>query len=444
MTTTQPDDPTIVSPELAKKLLIARSKIILEAGLFSPFIIYLRDEKFQPYTQKEIEMLGGANMPLTASVDHRGKMRFYPPFFEKLEREAIEYIIKHEIFHIALLHVGRGLGMKSHDIWNTAIDIKVNDLLSNEYGLGDAPAGGIKVNNQRTYTEVVKGKKLTVTGVDRKSAEEIYLELYNWFDKNDMIQEIENIVVGGPGNKGLRGPGSDGHIHSDELGEGAGTEAEADGHEREVRAQLASAMTSAKMKGNLPAGVQRLIDELLEPKVNWRTYIRRNVEKLVQYDYSYRRPSRRSHSAGVFLPHSIKEGHDVVIAVDLSGSIGEEEMKDFMSECVGMAKQMPALKMTIISHDTTVHSVHEINYANENNIFEACQDLRGGGGTSHADVYRWVKENKPMARLVVCMTDGYSDIQSLEPPGTFNIIWALTTNSVDPKSIPYGTTVKIE
>jgi len=432
-------DEQTMTPQLSKKWLIARTNILREAALFSPFIIYLRDDKCQPYTDKEIEIFKKMEMPLTASVDARGKMRYYPPFFESMEIKDIEYVIKHEILHIALLHVGRGVGMRSRDIWNIAVDIKVNDILSNEYKLGPCPGDGIKVNDNRTYTSPVKGKKLTINKVDEKSAENIYLELYEWFDKNDMITEIQVIT------EKLRGDSGDSHLHDNELGEGTPTEAEADRHESDMRGQLASAMTQAKMKGDLPAGVARMIDDLLEPKINWRTYIRRNVEKLVVYDYSYRKPSRRSHAAGVFLPHSVKEGHDVVIAVDLSGSIGETEMREFISECVGMAKQMPALKMTIISHDTKVHSAHEITYANETNVVAACTDLRGGGGTSHADVYRWVKENKPLARLVVMMTDGYSDITSLEKPTGFQAIWALTTNSVDPDTLrEYGAVVKLD
>jgi predicted metal-dependent peptidase len=139
------------------------------------------------------------------------------------------------------------------------------------------------------------------------------------------------------------------------------------------------------------------------------------------------RPSKRSESTGVYMPFQLKENIDIVVAIDSSGSISDEDMTDFMSEMIGISKSFSAIRMTVLVCDAKIQSVQEIT----NGFSPKDIKLAGFGGTSFKPVFSWISENKPSAKLLVYFTDGYGDFPSSE---TIKTLWVLPNDN----KVPFG------
>ena len=82
----------------------------------------------------------------------------------------------------------------------------------------------------------------------------------------------------------------------------------------------------AKVAGNTAGGLDRALQELLEPKVNWCEVLREYVKTMCRAKdtSSWRRVNRRFLSMGAYMPSLIGERVGrLVIAIDTSGSIGK-------------------------------------------------------------------------------------------------------------------------
>ncbi len=85
---------------------------------------------------------------------------------------------------------------------------------------------------------------------------------------------------------------------------------------------MTAAAQAAKVRGRLPAGLERMIDRLLAPTKDWRAVL---AEFVVPHaaDYDWRRPERRFLDLDLYLPSLAGEQvDDLVVAIDTSGSLG--------------------------------------------------------------------------------------------------------------------------
>ena len=113
------------------------------------------------------------------------------------------------------------------------------------------------------------------------------------------------------------------------------------------------------------------------------------------------------------MPDFDRERIEISIGIDTSGSIGQEELNDFISEIVGIAKAYKdKIEMTLYAHDTEVQSEHKV----ENGSIEKIKQLKikGGGGTSHKDVMDRIAKDRRECKLAVFFTDGDSDLQDID------------------------------
>lgn len=131
---------------------------------------------------------------------------------------------------------------------------------------------------------------------------------------------------------------------------------------------------------------------------------------------------------------------EVVVAVDTSGSIDAEDLREFLSEMVGIARSFSSVKMTAISADAEVHETLEVHNGNIQKIMK--WKPKGGGGTAHQPVLDHIKEKLPQTKLLVAMTDGFSDINELTPPN-YDVIWVINKQGCEEKDIEWGRTIKI-
>ena len=73
----------------------------------------------------------------------------------------------------------------------------------------------------------------------------------------------------------------------------------------QVRDEIKEAMLSAAQTcdaGNLPMGVKRMIQQLTEPKMNWRELLRMQLESTIKSDYTWLRSSRKGWHVDAVMP----------------------------------------------------------------------------------------------------------------------------------------------
>lgn len=122
--------------------------------------------------------------------------------------------------------------------------------------------------------------------------------------------------------------------------------------------------------------------------------------------------SKIGQALGIYLPSLTKEKIDIVIGVDTSGSIGEEELTKFLSEMVAIARiYRDRVSMRVLFHDTEVQADYEIKNGNIAKIL--AMKIKGGGGTSHKYLFDKVKKEIRNCKCLISFTDGFSDIEDI-------------------------------
>jgi predicted metal-dependent peptidase len=156
----------------------------------------------------------------------------------------------------------------------------------------------------------------------------------------------------------------------------------------------------------LPAGVKRIIQELTEPKMNWRELLRMQLESTIKSDYTWMRASRKGwHMDAVMPGMNLDPMIDIAVAIDTSGSIGEDMLKDFLGEIQGIMDSFPAYKIHVFCFDTEVHAPAVYTSDNLDSITE--YEPAGGGGTDFDAIYNYLKEEEIEPKRLVVFTDGY-------------------------------------
>lgn len=163
---------------------------------------------------------------------------------------------------------------------------------------------------------------------------------------------------------------------------------------------------SSKHAGTLPGGVKRLLADLLEPQVDWRSLLEQTIKSTIKSNYNWLRPSRKGMAAGVYLPGmDVEETIDIAICIDTSGSIGHSELRDFFSEIYGIMSQYTDFKIQLWCFDTMVGGFAEFdaNNADELNEYEPV----GGGGTDFMVNWEFMRANGIEPKKLIMFTDGY-------------------------------------
>lgn len=168
-------------------------------------------------------------------------------------------------------------------------------------------------------------------------------------------------------------------------------------------------MSHKKEVGEGAGGLDRELQEMLEPKVNWREVLRDYVKAICSSKdtSSWRKPNRRFLTTGTYMPSMIGEkvGH-IVVAIDTSGSIGQEELSEFLAEVKGIAEEVSPETVDLIYWDSEVAAHETYTEVEVPNIVSSTKP-RGGGGTSPSCVSTYLVEKKIEPQCIIVLTDGY-------------------------------------
>lgn len=393
----------------------------------------------------------------TIGVDQNGNVRFNKKFINSLSESEIEGVIAHEIFHVAFEHLNRLKTMPKGNAmaWNVAADIVTNNELVKD-GL-DIPRVGIIPHRD----EVTLENGYTVSDISKKTVEKIYGEIANEDVSQDERMDSHTFDPNSEKNenkedKGSGGNGESGDNQTKDSNDGSGQSKKQETSETNDTAQtttsgdedfgkknwteiLVEAATFAKQRGTLPSGIERRLNKLLNPEIDWKNKLYKYVTDEIPYDYTYAKPSKKSIASGFYMPSSIKEKLSVVVGVDVSGSVSQKEFTKYMTEVVSLAKTFAQVDMTLLTWDTQVREVYKV----ENGNIDKIQNLKmsGGGGTNINAYFRKVKElGDP--RLLITLTDGY--FGRIEEELNAKKIWVLTSRRSTKHYIKDGEVIEME
>ena len=326
----------------------------------------------------------------TAATD--GQLFYYNSrFIMMLKPKEVEFLVAHEVLHVVYDHMGRR-EQRDPKIWNIADDYAVNADLKRH-----------KIGEFITTVPCLYEKKY-----DGKSAEEIYDDLLQNCKTISMDELIDQLI--------------DEHLDGEEDGDGDEDGEEIDGsgkgkgrpkmssEERErVRQEVKQAIINAAGSadpGTLPAGVERLIKTHTNPVMPWRELIQTNLTSCIRTDYSWIRPSRRGWHLDAIMP-GMTPGQeiDVVVTLDMSGSISQKQAQDFLGEIGGMMNSFDGYKVHVFCFDTEVYNPKDFHSDNMDSIDEYVPE--GGGGTDFDCIFTYLKEHAIDPKRLIVFTDGY-------------------------------------
>ena len=186
----------------------------------------------------------------------------------------------------------------------------------------------------------------------------------------------------------------------------------------------------AILAGKMSANVPREIKELTESKIDWREALREFVTSFCQdKDTStWRRPSRRWIGQDVYMPSSIGETVGrMVVGVDMSGSIGQAEVGQFLGELQRICETVKPEGVDLLYWDTQVCQHEKYEQDQLGNLLSTTKP-RGGGGTAPQCIVDYIKAHKLKPECAVILTDGY--VANWGSGWSCPTLWGVTTKSI--------------
>jgi len=366
--------------EVLDRIIVARVGLLLRHPFFGNMATRLR-------------IMSADDWCPTAAVDGRN-LYFNTQFFNAMSNKEIEFVIAHEILHCVFDHLERRED-RDPQIYNIAADHIVNNTLVRDR-IGEMP-------------------KLVDCFQDFKyenwTSEAVYDDIFGKYDEEQLKQlgELldEHLDWGdneGEGDSGSEGEDSNGNKISKKRPKYSKEDL------RKIRDEIKENMISAAQTagaGNVPAGVERMIKELTEPKMNWREILRQQIQSTIRHDFTFSRPSRKGWHTGAILPgQNFAQQIDICVSLDMSGSIGDEQAKVFLSEVKGIMDEFKDYNVKIWCFDTKVYN--EQDYSADSGDDLSDYEIMGGGGTDFMCNWEYMKDNDIIPKKFIMFTDGYA------------------------------------
>lgn len=300
-------------------------------------------------------------------------------------------VIKHELMHAAMLHPFR-IGTRSAKKWNHANDYVINDMIFHEGG--DLPDGVLHDPN-------------------------------NW-NRHKSSEEVYALMPDGPGGgQGGRGGQKGNNPLDDDLIPAPDQSPEA---VQEAVGRVVQAAQVAKAIGKLPAYMESVLGDLLDPKVAWEQELAEFLTEVSQSDYTFARPNRRFVYEDLYLPSAYSQDAMGRLAVvfDTSGSVSMQEIERFASETVGAIEGTLPLALDIVYCDAKVQHVDSFDHPTVEDV-AASLKRHGSGGTNMVVALDWIEENIDDVKAAIVFTDGYTPFGHERD---FPVLWAITEHSI--------------
>jgi predicted metal-dependent peptidase len=308
-------------------------------------------------------------------------------------------------------HDGTSLPFEE-DVMQKAMDLRINALLI-----------ASKIGRAPTIGHFDK----TMTG--QEGILDVYAKEYKKKKKDNPDQEGEG------GN-----PGGFDNVMKPGASTGQNPQAAASQRNQQQWAvEIAAAQTieQDRMQGKMASALKRMFTEILEPEVYWLDHIQTIINRVTgSGGWNWKQPDEWFIGRDIYQPHKTGKGAGwLVIWGDTSGSRGDAEISSNLAELAGIIEDVNPARLTVLWCDAEIGYVDEVTDPADLAAIKS-RGVSGGGGTSQAPVFAWIKDQMETPDLFIGFTDGYVDFPK-EPP--YPVIWASSTDHV----YPYGQVVRV-
>lgn len=409
------------------------NKLTVEQKIQKDHVWLMKNPKYCLYSG--VIMVGKTEVDdVTPTACTNGRDTFYGrEFMDKLSDKERRAVILHENLHKAFQHTTMWKHLyKEHAVLaNVACDYVINILIH------DSDPQGMEVALPKDALLDMQFRGLDAGEIFRRLKKES--EGGNKGKGGDGEGKVKIKTVGEPNGKEVP------------IGDGVGSIDEHDWETankltQEEKDQLAKDIDQALRQGAILAGkmsanVPREIAELTESKVDWREALREFVTSFCQdKDLStWRRPSRRWISQDVYMPSTIGESVGrMVVGVDMSGSIGAEQIGQFLGELQKICETVKPEGIDLLYWDTAVCQHEKYEQDQLENLLSSTKP-RGGGGTAPQCIVDYIKAHKLKPECAVILTDGY--VASWGEGWTCPTLWGITSKGI---TAGVGVTVQVQ
>ena len=423
-----------------------------KAGLFMKF-------PFFGYIVARLNISENPNID-TLCIDEKCNVFYNKNFICKMSDANLLAVLAHEALHAVFLHTIFFRETVDRAIMNFAADLEVNDIIVNlenmdlpmntalnldtDEGNNSSQISGFAPDRHSGEFVFIKNKKRHNIKCRGKSSIEIYDEIYP-------LLKDENISYGG----GL-GLGADGQQDSTDQSDSGSASKKGkkqivggfDNHDfKEIQSNAALLEEQSKWNETLigadiyQQSIQpnkdyggggcwygRYIDSILKPQIDWRAVLRKHLIELIPFNYSYNTPAKKSYAIGVYEPKILRKPLGVTVCIDVSGSIGEEELREFLSEVVGIAKAASEISIRRLYWSTEVDEKNDTVFTRKNlrQLFTPAKNIHSTGGNYISCVQEYIEKhrNRTTESLFIYITDGYEGFGNHKLPKKSLIVLA--------------------
>ncbi|MCD8306610.1 MAG: VWA-like domain-containing protein [Clostridia bacterium] len=400
-----------------------------------------------------------------------------PDYLKSLTDSELDFVMMHEVMHLALRHASRASDRDAR-LYDLACDIVVNSNIMTSCGIIPqgpvihdiphlTPSGdeGCKYTAEQVYDLLKKASQQTqspsmTTGAGTSSGSGSSSKSQGGSSKgsskgkdkgrgqgnssskaNDSNDPGEGGDSDSSGEGGSDGDGKDssgsGNGRFDDhtgWGEAGGSSYDDDKWQNYVMdaAEAAKAREyGGSSRGTVPLGVERLIEEIRRPRIDWRVMLNDFLQEEI-CDYTFMPPDRRF-DGPFFLPDYNDRDYyvrDVLFMIDASGSISNKLLDAAYSEVKGALEQFDGkLQGQLGFFDAAV--TPPVPFDDVSSLMRITP--RGGGGTDFGIIFDYAlnKMSDPPVSIII-LTDGYAPIPDESVAGGIPVIWLICNEHITP------------
>jgi len=443
----------MANPDFLKakeKISAARTKLILDKPFLGALVLRLELQSSDP------------SWCATTGTDTK-KFYYNADYVESLKGVELQFVLAHEALHCALSHFARRQHRIKHR-WDLACDYAINPILVDE-GLTPPPnamildefrdmsaeeiyplladndqsetmdqhlydkphdpkGGGTQSETDGSHVQNAKTDTRPQDSKSRQSSstrlKQLNGDLANGDNDSGSLQheqhanpEISELLKTPPPTLGAR---------------------EIESLQEKWQQRLAGAAQQAQQAGKLSASLSRLIDAELAPALPWRQLLASQLNTTARDDYSYARPNSRRGNPAIF-PMLKSTQVNALVAVDVSGSISNQELNECIAEINAIKGQLRA-RVTVIAIDDKIAPGFP-------KVFEAWEEINlldpimGGGGTDFRAVFDWQERLDIAADVLIYFTDAQGTFPDQAP--SYPVIWLVKGKA----SVPWGQRIQL-
>ena len=400
------------------RIAAARMSVLLNAPFFASLLMRLKMERDD-------------SVP-TFCTDGR-VIKYNEAFSAQLDDAELRGVLVHETLHCALGHLWRMAGRDPRR-WNCAADYAINAWMTeyaateSKFVLWTLPEGGLLdpqyagMSSEAIYNRLPRPKPDNTEGYGNPQGAAVA--------QDGAGKGLGEVPEPAPSCGEFEAPAED--------APGEGDKADNGGLEAEWAEAVSIAATLAQSMGTMPGCVQRLVRELLAPRVTWRDVLREFIRLRTKEDYCWSHPNRRHIARGIMLPslHSERMGR-IVFGVDTSGSIDQVTLTEFATEIQAALDECRPEAIEVIYCDAAVNGAATFEPGDA-----VALEMKGGGGTRFAPVFEHIAKMDDEPVCLIYLTDLEGSFPKEEPG--YPVLWAYRNRRrPEAPKVPFGEIVSV-